>query len=464
MRNKIILSVIVLCLISTSTVITAEIIEIDADKSKQISNNFYSTNQEDIIISMLEQLNQEMMLGYIEELVEIAERHDVSRLSGTDGCEEARDYILNELFDMGFNPKILNWAAKGIIPPYRNLLFVSDNIEVTITGKPNSEQILVLMAHYDTTAITPSADDNSAGVAAVLSAAKILSQYEFNHEIRFVFLSGEEQGLLGSTAYAQNSYQTCESIVNVVNLDMIGYSSPEIPGDENKVRIYETCSDRLTEKVVEICNNPDYNEYINFQVFASDDDTGHGSDQRSFCNYGFDSIFIHEYTWNDNKDRWTDTIENMDVEYATRVARLAMAFTAKYGLSSIIENNAPESPSKVKGPKQTKINEEQEYKTSTEDIDGDEVYYMFDWDDGAHSEWIGPYESGEICTAKHTYTETGEYRVKAKAKDIHGIQSKWKQAEEKNKQTNIFLQNIFEKYQNIFGMIIELRNFLKLWT
>lgn len=462
MRNKIILSVIVLCLISTGTVITAEKTEIDINKSKQISNNFYSTNQEDLIISMLEQLDQEIMLGYIEDLVEIAERHDVSRLSGTEGCEEARDYILNELFDMGFDPEILNWAAKGIIPPYKNLLFVSDNIEATIPGASDSEQILVLMAHYDTTAITPSADDNSAGVAAVLSIAKILSQYEFNHEIRFVLVSGEEEGLLGSNAYAQNSYQTCESIVNVVNLDMIGYSSPEIPGDENKVRVYETCSDRITEKVVEICNNPEYNEYIKFQVITSDDDTGHGSDQRSFCNYGFDSIFIHEYTWNDNKDRGTDTIENMDVEYATRVARLAMAYTAKYGLSPIIENNAPESPSNVEGPKQAKINEEQEYKTSTEDIDGDELYYMFDWDDGAHSEWIGPFESGEICTATHAYTNAGEYRVKAKAKDIHGIQSRWKQAEENNEKTNSFLQNIFEKYQNIFDIIKQVRNFIKL--
>ena len=459
MRYKITLLVLVFSIVSTNTVITAEKTDIDSIESKQILNNIYSTNKEDIIISMLEQLDEETMLNYIEDLVEIAEKYDVSRLTGTEGCEEARDYILNEFFEMGIDADILNWAAEGIIPPYKHLLFVSENIEATLPGKKDSKQILVLMAHYDTTAITPSADDNSAGVAAILSAAKILSKYEFNHEIRFVLVSGEEEGLLGSNSYARNSYQTCDSIVNVVNLDMIGYSSTEIEGDENKVRVYETCSDRITEKIIETCDNKDYSSYIDFEVIASDDDSGHGSDQRSFCNYGFDSVFIHEYTWNNNKDRGTDTIENMDVGYATRVARLAMAFTAKYGLEPILNNNAPDSPSKVQGPDEAKINEEQEYKTSTIDVDGDKVYYMFDWDDGKHSDWLGPYNSGEICIGTHIYTEEGEYRVKAKAKDIYGIQSKWKQAEENN-QKNIFLEKICERYYSIFDLIKEIRDYL----
>ena len=459
MRNKIILFIVVFCLVSTSTLIVADKIEIKNPENK--FDNMLLINQDDSIISMLEQLDQEMMLTYIEDLVEIAEKYDTSRLTGTEGCEEARDYIINEFFNMNLNTKLYDWADVGIIPPYKHLLFVSENIEATIPGKEDSEQILILMAHYDTTAITPSADDNSAGVAAVLSAAKILSQYEFNHEIRFVLVSGEEEGLLGSKAYAQNSYETCESIVNVINLDMIGYSSLDIEGDENKVRVYETCSNELTNNVIDICNNPDYVPFLNFEVYSSDDDTGHGSDQRSFCEYGFDSIFIHEYTWNDNKDRGTDTIENMDVEYATRVARLAMAIVAKYGFEDIIDNESPESPAKVEGPDNAKINEEQEYTTSTVDYDGDQIYYMFDWDDDTHSEWLGPYNSWEACIGRHTYTEQGEYRVRAKAKDIHGIQSTWRQAEEVNAKYNI-IQKMFERYPLIYNIFKEINSILKL--
>ena len=460
MRDKIIIFIIVFCMVSTGTIISAEKIKIR--DSENDFNKTYSIGDEDTIVSMLEQLNQDMMLGYIEDLVEIAERHDKSRLTGTEGCEEGRDYIVNEFFEMGISTDIYDWADVGIIPPYKHLLFVSKNIEATIPGKQDSEEIFVLMAHYDTTAITPSADDNSAGVAAVLSAAKILSQYEFNQEIRFLLVSGEEEGLLGSNSYAINSYETCESIVTVINLDMIGHSSPDIEGDENLVRVYETCSETITNDVIDICNNPSYSPYINFEVVSSDDDTGHGSDQRSFCNHGFDSIFIHEYTWNDNKDRGTDTIENMDVEYATRVAKLAMAVVAKLALEPVIDNVAPQPPGKVEGPEESKINEELEYKTSTIDPDGDQVYYMFDWGDDTHSQWLGPYNSGETCIAEHTYTEQGQYRVKAKSKDIHGIQSTWRQSE-KNNGKNIVLEKLFHGYPVIYNIINKIMSMVHLY-
>ena len=450
LKNKIIILVIAFCMVSTSTIITAE----KTNKNISSNNSIFETKEGDVISEIIEQIDQEMMLNYIEDLVEIANKYDVSRLTGTEGCEEARDYILDELFDMGYNPKILDWAREGIIPPYKHLLFVSENIEAAIPGKGDSNQIIVLMAHYDTTSITPSADDNSAGVAAVLSAAKAMSNYDFNHEIRFLLVSGEEEGLLGSSSYAQNSYETCESIVNVVNLDMIGYSSPDIEGDENKIRVYETCSEKITSEVVDICRNPDYSQLLDFQVIASDDDTGHVSDQRSFCEEGFNSIFIHEYTWNDNKDTGTDTIENMDVEYATRAARLATAVVASYGLKPILDNNPPESPSKVEGPDESEINKELSYQTQTTDPDGDQVYYMFDWDDGTHSEWLGPYESGETCTATHTYTKEGEYRVKAKAKDTYDVQSSWKRSEENMRLELMFLRNILNNFPFLQKILI----------
>ena len=49
-----------------------------------------------------------------------------------------------------------------------------------------------------------------------------MSQYTFNHTIRFVAFSGEEQGLIGSRHYAEDAYNNNESIVAVLNADMIG--------------------------------------------------------------------------------------------------------------------------------------------------------------------------------------------------------------------------------------------------
>ena len=52
------------------------------------------------------------------------------------------------------------------------------------------------------------------------------------------------------------------------------------------------------------------------------------------------------------------------------------------------------------------------------DPDGDILWFLIDWGDGT-SEWIGPYESGEIITISHVWHE-GTYQIKLKAKDLEG--------------------------------------------
>jgi len=61
---------------------------------------------------------------------------------------------------------------------------------------------------------------------AVLMAATILSQYQFNHTIKFVAFSGEEQGLLGSAVSMLVFKQPNAdwNIVGVLNCDMISYA------------------------------------------------------------------------------------------------------------------------------------------------------------------------------------------------------------------------------------------------
>ena len=62
-------------------------------------------------------------------------------------------------------------------------------------------------------------------IGAVLVAADILSQYRWGCTLRFAFWTGEEQGLLGSAAYAQRSRNQSENIAGVLNLDMIAWNT-----------------------------------------------------------------------------------------------------------------------------------------------------------------------------------------------------------------------------------------------
>lgn len=91
-----------------------------------------------------------------------------------------------------------------------------------------------------------------------------------------------------------------------------------------------------------------------------------------------------------------------------------------------IYNDPPDKPSKPSGPNSGKKGEEYTYTASTTDIDGDNIYYWFDWDDGTSSGWIGPYSSGATASEKHKWTSIGDYEVKVKAKDTpYDAESEW---------------------------------------
>ncbi len=88
------------------------------------------------------------------------------------------------------------------------------------------------------------------------------------------------------------------------------------------------------------------------------------------------------------------------------------------------KNSAPGKPSTPSGPTTGKINVSYTYPSSTTDIDGDRIQYIFDWGDGTLT-WTGWYNSGEIANASHVWYEKGTYSIRVKAIDEHGAESEW---------------------------------------
>jgi len=91
-------------------------------------------------------------------------------------------------------------------------------------------------------------------------------------------------------------------------------------------------------------------------------------------------------------------------------------------------NMPPETPTVPTGPDGGTINVEYSFTTTANDPELDQVYYMFDWDDGTTSAWIGPFASGASGTTTHAWEDAGTYEVKAKAKDVNGGESDWSSA------------------------------------
>lgn len=100
----------------------------------------------------------------------------------------------------------------------------------------------------------------------------------------------------------------------------------------------------------------------------------------------------------------------------------AYSFTA-YG--DVEQNTPPEKPQRPSGQTSGKIGTTYLYSTETTDADGDQVYYLWDWDDGTYSDWLGPYASGATATAQKSWNQQGTYAVRVKAKDVHDAESVW---------------------------------------
>jgi hypothetical protein len=97
------------------------------------------------------------------------------------------------------------------------------NVVATKTGAVTPGSTYIIGAHYDSVN-NPGANDNASGVAAVLEAARVLSQHQFESTLVFIAFDREEQGLIGSTAYAA-AHQN-DNILGMLSLDMIAYRDP----------------------------------------------------------------------------------------------------------------------------------------------------------------------------------------------------------------------------------------------
>ena len=88
-------------------------------------------------------------------------------------------------------------------------------------------------------------------------------------------------------------------------------------------------------------------------------------------------------------------------------------------------SNPPNAPLSPMGETKVEAEKYYTYTTSTEDIDGDLIYYIWDWGDQSHSLWTGPYPSGVPINASHKWETKGIYDIRVMAKDENGMESEW---------------------------------------
>lgn len=88
-------------------------------------------------------------------------------------------------------------------------------------------------------------------------------------------------------------------------------------------------------------------------------------------------------------------------------------------------NNRPYTPEAPTGASRGQKGQPYAYTAVTTDMEGDTIFYQWDWGDGSQSDWLGPYDSGQPCTVNHTWTDSGAYTITVRARDEAGGVSKW---------------------------------------
>ena len=111
------------------------------------------------------------------------------------------------------------------------------NVVAVKPGTGAAGGLVVVGAHYDcrnndlkdARGRAPGADDNGTGTVAVLAVARALADVPTARTVRFVLFSGEEQGLVGAKADAAKLKAAGTDVALMVNMDMVGRSSPPGP-------------------------------------------------------------------------------------------------------------------------------------------------------------------------------------------------------------------------------------------
>ena len=257
----------------------------------------------------------------------IATRHTNS---GTP-IELATQYVSEFMQELGLSVEYHKWEYGSLS---------NRNVIGEKTGSETPDEIVLITAHLDSAPsgeLAPGADDNASGSVGVMMAAQALSGYDFQRTVRFVLVTGEEQGLLGSDRYARKIAEAGDNVVAVYNMDMIAWdvrNKPKLriytrakrdPGHDGDMVIADTFFDVVNTYALDTVLIPVITPKGGHWG-------GHWSDHASFWDEGFSAVCAIEddhSDWNRfNYHTVDDTISTLNFTYLTNYIRASVGTAA----------------------------------------------------------------------------------------------------------------------------------------
>jgi hypothetical protein len=207
------------------------------------------------IAGMIREVNADSLQSYIKSMVSFGTRSTVSSVTDrAKGIGAARSWVLMKFREFalasgGRMTALLDtttYRADGRrVKSDINLGNVVAMLKGTDAG---DTRIFIISGHLDSRRTdvmdgagdAPGANDDGSGSAAVLECARVMSRHSFPATIVFVTVSGEEQGLLGSTYMARKARAENWNIEAVLNNDIMGSNNSSETNiiDNTRVRVF----------------------------------------------------------------------------------------------------------------------------------------------------------------------------------------------------------------------------------
>jgi len=229
--------------------------------------------------------------------------------------ENARTYLAHLITQLELQPQFQHYEMPNLNPVIDLLFdpFQGANVYTVLPATNESDEYVILGAHFDTELDCPGAIDNGSGIAIIYSVLKnLITLKERSKNVIVVFFDQEEEETVGSRYFAQFVKDEGYEVHSMHSLDTIGWDND---GDRAvEVGFPSKYLEDLYKKIGGQLNIP---IYITRSV---------ASDDQPFRDQGFDAVGLtDEYVNGDYapyKDTPKDTYETVNFEYLASCTQL----------------------------------------------------------------------------------------------------------------------------------------------
>lgn len=270
------------------------------------------------IAALVDRVEQERLREHVDAIDEPR-----NAFAQPEALQRTADYIQGALEGYGYPVRLEPVTFSDATSP--NIIAVQE-------GASCSERVFIVGAHYDSVDVTPGADDDASGVAAMLEIARVLADTRLPATVWFTGFTMEENGLVGSFNMAQDAADAGLEIVGMYSLEMIGYTTEE---SDFIVILGNTASVRLTDayRRAQEAHVPELPSVIaNVPGNGEEQRDSRRSDNAPFWDRGYQAMMVTDTAnfRNPNYHEPSDTIDTLDFDFMTDVAKAMLATTVEY--------------------------------------------------------------------------------------------------------------------------------------